>query len=339
MKNIETIDRATTAALNEKGLFNIRTTDGGISGVTAANNVLPAGILTNISPDMVRVITRKRTADMVVGDRKKLLNWEQNDALIPLLEQLGETQPYSDYESAPTTAINPDFIYAGHYRFSSKVQVGDLESRQLALARVSAQAEKTAAALETLAIEFNNIAFFGLPSQPDGAKYPVYGILNNPSLPAYKAATSTTAAATFDTVYADIQSMITDVLVSARGHADPSSRMYLAIANSRAAWLGLVNQYGKSVKEVVKENYPNLEWILSPEFVGAYTGDLDVMYLRVESDGLANVKDSAVLGFSELALSSATEVYANHTEQVVSSGSVGAIVYRPYMFARRYFTA
>lgn len=338
MKN-DMLEASEIRYLQEKGIFKSQTMDGGIAPLTSPNAVLPAGILTQISTDLVRIITRKRTADLVIGTRKKVLDWEDNDALIPIIEPLGEAQPYSDFGNPPATSLNPSFAQAGHYRFSSTVQVGNLEQQQLSRAKISAQSEKMAAALETLAIEFNNIAFFGLPNLPTGAKYPVQGILNNDNLPAYQAATTTQATATFDTVYADVRDIVAEVITNSKGHVQANSKMYLIVSNAMATLNTLLNQWGKSVKEVVKENYPNLEWVYSSELDGAYTGGLNVMYLRVEDGDLANVRDSAIIGFSELALSSAVDVSANFTEQVISSGTVGTIVYRPYMFARRYFPA
>lgn len=327
-------------ALQSKGFFtvdeNVRTMDGGVAGLTSGNNFIPAGLLTNLSPDMVKVITRKRTADSLVGPKKKVLDWAQNDVVIPVLEQLGEAQAYSDYGTPSAVGVNPTFVNAGHYRYFTKIQVGALESEQLSLARIAAEAEKTAAALEVLAIQDNNISIFGLASVPEGAAYPVRGLLNTDTLPAYEAMTTTGTTATFATIYEDVQSMISEIIVASNGHIDPTSKFVLAIPSGRSTWLGLVNDFGRSVLEILKINYPNLEIVLSPELAGAYTGGLDAVYMRAEAAGLGNVADTAVQGFSEFARASAVEVKALVKEQVLSAGTVGAIVYRPYLFARRY---
>ena len=325
--------------LNRKGIFNtakVQVMDGGPAGITPSNVYMPAGILTKISADLVRIITRKRTADEIIGNRKKLGMWEQNDILTRNLEQLGETKPYTDKDNAPTVSLNPQFIYAGHYRFSVKAQPGDLESAQMALANISNESEMYAAALETLAIEFNNTAFFGTTKQ-SGA-YPVYGFLNNPSLDAYKTASSTIANTTFDTFFKDVRDLIQDVITKARGWASSDSNITIGIANARAMNFSVVNQYGQTVEEVLKKTFHNLKIVNSPELDAAYNNN-DVMVCRIENTEAANVAETAVLGFSEIALASPVVRYETYSSQKFSSGSFGCIVYKPYMIARSYFTA
>lgn len=335
----------------QAGLFNsVITMDGGFGGLTTPNVNMPAGILTKISPYIVSIITRKRTADEVVGRRMKVLDWEQEDLLMPIVEQKGETANYSDFGNPPTASMNPTYIYAGHQRISIDVVNGRLKNAQLAQSRINGEAYNMSTALEKLAISFNNIAFNGVPGIPEGSKYPIYGILNNPDLPAYQAADTTTTNATFETFYKDVVNLINDVIAQSKGHVTPDSRMVLALSNKRAGLLSLLNQIGnKTVKAAIAESYPNLKWVLSPELDGAYTGGLDVMYLRAESLDETRVKeeglqadtlvDSAILGFSELARAGAIETHSNYTSQTMSSGTVGAIVSRPFMFARRYFAS
>lgn len=325
--------------LNSKGIFNtakVQVMDGGPAGVTPSNVYMPAGILTKISADLVRIITRKRTADEIIGNRKKLGLWEQNDILTRSLEQLGETKPYADIDNAPVVSLNPNFIYAGHYRFSVKAQPGDLESAQMALANISNESEMYAAALETLAIEFNNIAFFGTKKQ--AGAYPVYGFLNNPSLDAYKTATSTAAKTTFETFFADVRALIQDVITKAKGWASTDSNITIGIANARAMNFSVVNQYGQTVEEVLKKTFKNLNIVNASELDGAYNNN-DVMVCRVECEEAANVAETAVIGFSEIALASPIVRYESFTSQKFSSGSFGTIIYKPYMIARSYFAS
>ncbi len=325
------------AILNNKGIFNtMKVMDGGIAGLTASNVFMPAGILTKISTDLVRIITRKRTADEIIGNRKKLGSWAQDDVLTRNIEHLGETQPYTDKDNAPVTSLNLDMIYAGHYRFSVKAQPGALESQQMALANISNEAEMYAAALETLAIEFNNIAFFGTSKQ--AGMYPVYGILNNPALDAYKTASSTVATTTFETMFKDVRDLIQEVISKAKGWASAESQIVIGIANNRAMNFSVVNQFGQTVEEVLKKTFKNLKIVNSPELDKAYNGQ-DVMICRFENTEAANVSETAVLGFSEIALASPVVQYETFTSQKFSSGSFGTIIYKPYMISRSFFAA
>lgn len=330
--------RLVIAELNKKGVFNSakETMDGGISGMTPSNIVMPAGIATKITADLVRIITRKRTADEIIGSRKKLGNFEQENLLVRNLEQLGETKPYTDKDNTPVVSLNLGFISAGHYRFSTKAQPGVLESAQMALANISNEAEQYAAALETLAIEFNNTAFYG--STKVTGSYPVYGILDNPSLAPYKTATSTTADTTFKTFFADVRALIGDVITKAKGWATPDSTIVIGIANSRAMNFSLVNEFGQTVEEVLKKTFKNLKIVNSPELDKAYNGQ-DVMICRFENTEAANVAETAVLGFSELAMASRIVQYETFSSQKFSSGSFGTLVYKPYMISRSFFAS
>lgn len=338
-EKMKTIDgrKSIISELNRKGIFNnakVQTFDSSPTGITPSNVYMPAGILSKISPDLVRIVTRKRTADEIIGNRKKLGNWEQNDVVTRNLEQLGETTPYTDKDNASVVSLNPTFIYAGHYRFSVKAQPGDLESAQMALANISNEAEMYAAALESLAIEFNNTAFHGTTKQ--SGVYPVYGILNNPSLDSYKTLNSTTATTTFDTFFNDVRALIQDVITKSKGWANSDSNIVIGIANARSMNFSIVNQYGQTVEEVLKKTFHNLKIVNSPELDSAYNSQ-DVMICRVENTESSNVAETAVLGFSEIALASPVVRYETFTSQKFSTGSFGCVVYKPYMISRGYF--
>lgn len=337
------------AEINKKGVFNVistdsatgiskvrnRVIDGGLDLQTPANVAMPAGLLTNISPNMVEIILKKRTAEVVMGGKQKLLDWHQNDIIVPIVEKAGETAGYEDYGNAPTAGTNTTFARRGHYRFSSGVKIGRLQSMQMSEARVSLEQSNMDAAIEALAIKFNKIGFEGW--QDATLTFPITGILNDPGLSAYKeAGFASDGSATFQEVYDEIRSAIKELIDSSGNHLDLNSQFRVCMANSIFMTMTSINALGTTpVIDALRLVIPNLTVEMIPEFANAYNKTNDVMYIIGENN-VGGVSMTGDLGFSELALASNTVAYENYTSQVYSSGSVGAVFYKPYNVVRRY---
>lgn len=334
--------------LNQKGVFNImtnneyghpsighRVTDGGLSTLTTPNATMPAGLLTNISPNMVEIVLKKRTAEIVMGGKLKLIDWPQNDIIVPIVEKAGETSGYTDFDNAPISGTNATFARRGHYRFSAGVKVGRLQSMQMSEARISLEQSNLDAAIEALAIKFNTIGFNGW--KDPNLTYPIVGILNDPGLPEYKeAGFASDGSATFQQVYDEIRSAIQELIVQSGNHLDLNSPYRVCMANSIFMSMTSINALGTTpVVDALRMVIPNLTFEMIPEFEKAYNNTNDVIYIIGENN-IGGVKATGDLGFSELALASDTVVYENHTSQTFSSGSVGAVFYKPYNVARRY---
>lgn len=334
--------------LNKKGVFNLitdggiayrgmngRFADGGMDLMTPTNNTFPAGLLTNISPKIVEIILKKRTAEVVMGGKEKLLEWQQNDIIVPVVERAGETQAYTDFDNAPTSGTNATFVKRGHYRFSSGVKVGRLASMQMSEARISLENSNLDASLEALAIQFNNIGFNGY--KDPALTYPIYGILNDPDLAEYKeAGFANDGSATFQQVYDEIRSAIQELIIQSGNHLDLNSPFRVCMANSIFMTITSINALGTTpVMDALKLVIPNITFEMIPEFEKAYSGTNDVIYIIGENN-VGGVSVTGDLGFSELALASNTVAYENHTSQTISSGTCGAVFYKPYNVVRRY---
>ena len=334
--------------LNEQGVFNVisqgdkgvasvnhRVNDGGMDLLTPTNVAFPAGLLTNISPNMVEIVLKKRTAEVVMGGKLKLLDWQQNDIIVPIVEKAGETAGYSDFDNAPVSGTNATFARRGHYRFSAGVKIGRLQSMQMSEARVSLEQSNLDAAIEALAIKFNTIGFNGWKEA--NLTYPIVGILNDPGLPAYKeAGFASDGSATFQQVYDEIRSAVQELIVQSGNHLDLNSPYRVCMANSIFMSMTSINALGTTpVIDALRMVIPNLTFEMIPEFEKAYNNTNDVIYIIGENN-VGGVKATGDLGFSELALASNTVTYENHTSQTFSSGSVGAVFYKPYNVARRY---
>lgn len=331
------MDKMILKALQAKGLFNSKIQDGGIASSIGYNVGMPAGILTMLSPTQVEIITRARVAETLIGAKAKILDWEKNDAVFPLVEKTGEVKDYSDFNNAPASGANINFVQVGHHRFQTSITLGDLEGKQVGEAKISLANAKMNAALLNLAIEFNATAFFG-KARPLNSLYPVYGILNNPDLSNYTTATTTTATATYDTFYKDVLNLINQAVVQSGSTLDMERDVFtLGISANRYNYLALTTPMGVSVIENLRKICPKIQFVRVPEFDGAYNSQ-DVMYV-IGKNSEGGIEDTAQLGFSELALAGAVEVHSNYTYQTISSGSVGAIIFKPYNIARAVFNS
>lgn len=326
------IDNQTRKVLDSMHAFRLFTKDGGISGLTGTNIGVAGGALTSISPDIIEVITRKRMADEVIGNRQVICSWQQDDVQFNVLEATGETKPYSDFDNAPVSNINVIPVKVGHARHNTKIQVGNLMALQQGEMGVNAEQEAQAAALENLAIWFNYVAFFG-EKKPEGSRYNVNGFINHPGLdPAEDF--QFTGTLTYKKAYDSLIGLVQNIVTKSKGHASYQTPFVLALASNLAYILTIQNDMGtQTVQEALMQVCPNMKIVLASELNGAEAG-LDAIYLRAEEDGVARVNSTAILGYSELALMGQVETYSNYYSQDVSSGSCGTIIRRPYMIAR-----
>lgn len=316
-------------SLNKKGLFRVQDA----APMFSTNNVnFPAGLLAQLSPVVVENILSKRSGEEVAGSRRKVLDWADEDFYIPLIERTGETTPYSDFGQSRVAGINPTFERGGHYRFSVSLNIGNLEEEQLAKAKINAYDYKMSAAGEALEVEANRAAFEGYISNSSNA-YLCYGILNHPNLPAYTAASKQFSAMTYDELMAFFAAAIAKLTTQTGNQINVNSKIRVAIASDAFAYLaGLVTTFGYSALEGLKKAYPNMEFVSTYEFNGAYNSQ-NVIYFIGES-AAGGVAETLELGYSELMRQSNVVVEHEFRSQQISSGVTGAIVYKPLFIVR-----
>jgi hypothetical protein len=117
-------------------------------------------------------------------------------------------------------------------------------------------------------------------------------------------------------------------MAKAGGHVDQNSPMNLGISNDMAAYLTYTNTYGKTAKEMLKENYPNLEIVTIPE-LSTVSGE--ELYLTVtEVEGIS-VGDTA---FTEKLRLSRVVPETTSFKQKAMSGTFGTVIKQPAFIAR-----
>lgn len=247
---------------------------------TAPNGGTPVQFLQNWLPGFVGVATAPRKIDEIIGVTTAG-NWYDDEVVVSQLETLGDAQPYSDLQNVPLTGYNVNFEKCGVVRFEKGFMVTKLESERAAAMNLDVAATKRTATLNALAIQRNNIGFYGYN---DGMAR-TYGLLNDPNLIAYKTVATGSAKGTkwstktYLEIIADLRTAFTELEVQSNGIIDPvNTATTLVLPTGATNYLAVVSDFGVSVKEWLNQTYPQCRIVTAPQLIKA-NGDADVFYL------------------------------------------------------------
>ena len=287
------------------------------------------------APEAVEYITAARKIDDIVG-RDIEGAFEDEEIVTRVLEKTGSAQPYTDTANIPLSSWNQNYVTRSIVRFEEGLEVGYLENMRSARMKVDSHREKAAGAAESLAIELNNVGFYGYA----GGTNKTYGFLNDPNLPAYVtvatgASTSTNwRLKTFDEITADIITAVAALENNNKGNFDPDNdECTLTISLACKQYLQKMNSLGtKSVISWIKETYPKMRVETAPELNGA-NGGSNVFYLHIDrilgrSKTLKqSVQDALRLIGMEKRAKTLVEDYACATAGVICQYPVGVVRY------------
>lgn len=309
-----------------------------LSGITAGSITTPVQFLQNWLPGFVRVITAARKIDELIG-LTTVGQWEDEEIVQGVLEMLGTAQPYGDYNNVPFTSWNTNWERRTVVRMESGMQVGLLEEARTARIRVSTANEKRNAAALALDIQRNRIGFYGFN---DGSGR-TFGFLNDPALPAYVTAPNgasgfpTWSSKTFLEITADIRIGLAALQVQSQDNIDvQTAPITLAVPTSVYNYLTVTSTLGGfSVRNWVKENYPNLRIVSAPELNDA-NGGVSAAYFYAETVADSGSDDNRTFvqvvpaKFQALGVEKRTKSYVED----YSNATAGTLLKRPYAVYR-----
>lgn len=305
------------------------------AGFSPTNVNMPAGILSQVSVNVVENILQYRAGDEALGGRQKLLDFYQQEYYIPLVERLGSSVPYNDYDDAISAGINLTFDKTGHYRFSNNIVVGELEEAQLSAANVNARDYITSASAEALMIEFNRVAFNGYVD--NAGKNLVYGLLNNPSLNNYENSTKKFSEMTWEEVITFFSNAMAKIRTQSGNNIQRGSKLRAIVSAKAFDYLRL--KYTNLGVNVLTEIQRSMETIgvefkiISAIELDNANANQDVIYFILENN-LGGVSDTTTLGYSEIARMGNVVVGSSYTMQKMSVGTTGAVVFKPAFVVR-----
>lgn len=301
---------------------------------TAPSASTPVQFLQHWLPEVIKVVTRARVADRLLG-RTIAGSWADEEIVATVLEHAGQARPYGDKTNLNLAEWNTNFERRFIVRFEEDIEVGILEEERSSRMHINSGAEKRIAAAEALAISMNDVAFNGYA----GGQNRTYGILNDPNLGAYTtvatgASSNTTwASKTFNEICNDIKVAMSALRVQSGSNFDPyRDASILGVADVCIDMLSTMNAYGnKSVMEWIKETYPTCRIESVPQFSGA-NATANVFYLIAETiNGRKSVnqyvQDTLRLLGVEKKAKGYLEAYSNATAGVLVGMPIGVVRY------------
>lgn len=248
-------------------------------------------------PGYIRVMTQPRKIDELVG-RTTAGSWEDEEVVFQVMEPVGEAVPYSDVGNVPLASYNANYERRTIVRFEKGISVGILEELRSAKARINTSAEKRTSASLALEITRNRVGFRGY----NNGLNRTYGLLNDPSLPAYVAVQAGASGSgdwstkTYQEITRDLRTWAAAVRKNSKGLVNPSKdAMMLVLPVGKREFLTTTSDIGGfSVNNWLKENYSNWTIDDAPEFDGA-NGGADIAYLYPDKVVDSGTDDGAVI--------------------------------------------
>lgn len=252
-------------------------------GVYAASAGTPVQFLQAWLPGFVRAAFAPRKIDEIAGIMTAG-KWHDREVVQPVLESMGDAVPYGDTSVIPFSSYNVGFERRSIVRFEKGFKVGRLESERAGAMRLDSASEKRTAAALALDIQRNLVGFNGYN---DGSNR-TYGLLNDPSLPAYVSVASGAAGLTWDKktfleITADIRQAFTQLQVQSQGVVDAEhTPTVLVLPTGVSTYLSVTSDFGNSVREWLSKTYPKCRIVTAPNFNKA-NGGANVFYLAAET--------------------------------------------------------
>lgn len=282
-------------------------------------------------PGLVRQLTSVRNIDRLAGITEAG-NWYDDVVVQGVSTPVGKAELYGDSSNVPLANYGHTYETRGVVRFEQGFQVNNLEEAREAAGGINMAAEKRGSAILALEIARNRAGFVGFDSGTSG----VYGLLNDPGLPAYVSAGKTYATMTFDELTSEIATQLGLIITNSGGNIDQNSAFVLAMPTGYQTVLTKPNTYGQTVGAWLRENYPNVRVEYAPEFATANGGAAVAYYYaeRIEdgsTDGGAALTQVVPAKFFNIGSERRVKGYIED----FGSATAGVLVKRPYLFVRR----
>jgi hypothetical protein len=288
-------------------------------------------------PGFVQFATAARNIDKLIG-MQTVGAWEDEEVVQGTLEPIGNAMPYLDHTNVPLASWNVNFERRTVVRFELGLLVGTLEEMRSARMRLATAAEKRKAVQLALEIQRNRIGFYGYNSGNNRT----YGLLNDPQLPAYQTVANGAGGSplwsgkTFLEITKDLRLALSQLRTNSKDVIDPKSTpITLAIATSRVDLLTITSDFGISVLDWLRTNYPNVRIESAPELDDA-NGGAAVFYMFADKVDDGSTDDSAVIAqivpakFMALGVEKRSKSYVED----FANATAGTLVKRPYAVVR-----
>lgn len=307
--------------------------------ITSPSNVTPVQFAQFWLTDPIRVITRGRSLDKVVG-RTVVGTWETEQIVATIMERIGQPGLYGDFTKAPLANWNANFETRDNVRFEMGIAVGKLEEARASQMRVNAYAEKRTAMAEAFAILLNNVGWYGFNSSSAnfaGTAKKIYGLLNDPGITAGETVghASWGSTVTMDAIVTDIIGMVEDAVSQLQGNYDPETdSATLALPITQYVYLSKINTMGISVRDWLAKTYPKIRVVACAELVHAVSNTDTALFIVDSVLGSATVQQMLTSALRLVGV----QPMAKGSYEVYSCSTAGALVRYPLAYHRYLFS-
>lgn len=292
--------------------------------ITTPNTTVPVELTAYIDPKVIEIMTAVRNARALYPEVQKG-DWTTTYDKWAVEELTGASQPYEDYGDGVTSGVNVEWMSREQYVFQTTMTYGEREVDVMQAAKINLASRKQIAAANTLDIDSNKFALLGV------AEKNIYGVLNDPNLPASTSVSSWVSAAA-DVIFNSINSKLYAKLAeNSGGHITYDTPLKLAMSPKMNAYMGVTNSYGKTVLEMLNNTFSNLTIVIIPELASLSAGDT-IFMVAPEIDGLP----TAELPFGVKMRAGRLVPGLSHWSQKYVASTYGGIVYRPFAIASIY---
>ncbi|QCE35647.1 DUF2184 domain-containing protein [Acetobacteraceae bacterium] len=322
-----------------EGVFDIKMASDaaipGYSSVLNPNSGIPFIFSTWSDPRVIDAIITPTKMEETYGVSQKG-DWLTDTAQFPFTELSGRVETYGDYSQGGDASATANWEQRQSYHYQLWTKWGEKEAARMGLAKIDWVNKQNAASISVLNKASNRISGFGI----QGLR--LYGALNDPDLPPAiqptpkidstgKPAASNGWMSTSDPlqVYADVQKMFQQLTVQLGGNVDMDTPMKLVIPTELQVAMTFTNQFNLKLREVLKENFPNMEIATLPEAGATLSGGISkitqAQLFVKEIDG----HEVVTTAFTEKLRAHTVERYSSNIRQKKSQGNWGTIWFYP----------
>lgn len=296
--------------------------------VTVPNTTVPAELLAYYDPRIIDIVTRPRKAREIASEVQKG-DWTTPYAKFKVNELTGSTQPYADYGQSRTSGVNYNWITRQQYVFQTVIEYGDFEEAVSAAAKIQLAADKQRAAAHVIDVDSNLFYLLGVQGRD------IYGLLNDPSLPAAIAPLPSGqggsllwANKTTQQIYDDILALFQQLVTQGDGWIDQDSALTFVVSPAAAVLLGKATDFNISVMDMLNKYFSSLKIVTLPELADDTAGE-SIMLI---ADTMAG-NPTSELGYSDKIRAGRVVPDVSSFRQKWTSTTYGAIIYYPFAFA------
>lgn len=330
-------NRAFLKAMMAKGIVGV---DNEVApAITTPNINMPLGALNYIRPKAIEILTAPRVADEM-SQAQKNGSWGDESVTIRFKEYKGATRPDDGLTSdVLQQKTNYQQVLRGVYYYATGWLSTDRQEAASGKVGDDYRADQADGAMRTLAIDRNAFFFSGVSYK--GLNVPIYGLLNEPSLGAYKAVANNAAGdSTYwsnkepEEIFNDIVAGVNQLYVQSNGIVQDelaNGEIVLGVATGSLGNLDRANNYGKSARAMLKEAYGSkLKIVAVPQFNNADSSS-DVFYIIFNMGGSV-----ATLLNSYVEMAKAYPIFQKDSvvSQKISAATSGCIVQYPWAVVR-----